>query len=160
MPSLRAIADKRGNKALYKILMAHQRYQTFLDAITYCALECKACADLYQEKSPALAELCRDCADLCWICAAALLNRGPRFVALITQACADLCDACARACLGYPDRMAQNCAVACEQVVAEYRQTASLIFLEEKTDFSANHFRDDLQPSLVSSAGRSLGSAQ
>lgn len=160
MPDLGAIADKRGNKALYKILMAHQRYQTFLDAITHCALECKAAADFYQEQSPDLAELCRDCADLCWICAAALLNRGPRFVALITQACADLCDACARACTGRSDRMAQNCVVACGQVVSEYRQTASLIFLEEKTDCSVNHFRDDLQPSLVSSTGRSLGSAQ
>lgn len=129
--------------------MAHQRYQTFLDAITHCALECKACADLYQERSPDLAELCLDCADLCWICAAALLNRGPRFVALITQACADLCDACARACAGCAEQVAQSCITACDQVVAEYRQTASLIFLEEKTEFSANQLRNDLQPNLT-----------
>ena len=135
--------------------MAHQRYQAFLDAITHCALECKTCADFYQAQSPALAELCRDCADLCWICAAALLNRGPRFVALIAQACADLCDACARECERCAGRPGQACAVACEQVITEYRQIASLIFMEEKTTYTQNHLRTDLQPSAALEKGRS-----
>lgn len=113
--------------------MVYQQYQTFLDAITQCALECKTCADSCQDSFPDCAELCRDCADLCWICTAGLLNRGPRFVALMSQACADLCDACARECQTNPSEACQRCAIACNQVIAEYRQVAKFMFLEEKT---------------------------
>ncbi|MBD2119591.1 four-helix bundle copper-binding protein [Trichocoleus sp. FACHB-262] len=116
--------------------MTYHQYQSFLDAINHCALECQASAETQSTDLIEYASLCRDCADLCWICAATLMNRGPRFVALIAQACADLADVCARECEKYSDDRLQKCAIACEQVVFEYRQIAGFLFLQEKSKVS------------------------
>lgn len=113
--------------------MTYHQYQSFLDAINHCALECQAATEIQSIDLAEVVNLCRDCADLCWICAATTTNRGPRFVALMAQACADLADVCARECEKYPDGRLQKCAIACEQVIFEYRQIAGLLFLQEKS---------------------------
>lgn len=113
--------------------MTYHQYQAFLDALNQCALACQEAAEINSADLIECASLCRDCADLCWICAATLTNRGPRFVALIAQACADLADGCARECEKYPNDRLQQCAIACEQVILEYRQIAGFLFLQEKS---------------------------
>ena len=119
--------------------MTYHQYQSFLDAINHCALECQASAETQSTELIDCASLCQDCADLCWICAATLMNRGPRFVPLIAQACADLADVCARECEKYPDDRLQRCAIACEQVISEYRQIAGILFLQEKSKTLPRH---------------------
>lgn len=125
--------------------MTYHQYQAFLDAINHCALECQASAQMQSADLADCVSLCRDCADLCWICAATLMNRGPRFVALIAQACADLADGCARECEKYPDDRLQKCAIACEQVISEYRQIAGFLFLQEKSKALPNSQIADLR---------------
>ena len=125
--------------------MTYHQYQAFLDAINHCALECQASAEMQSADLTDCASLCRDCADLCWICAATLMNRGPRFVALIAQACADLADVCARECEKYPDDRLQKCAIACEQVISEYRQIAGFLFLQEKSKALPRRQRSNLR---------------
>jgi hypothetical protein len=119
--------------------MTYHQYQAFLDAVNHCALECQAAAEIPAAELTDCTSLCRDCADLCWICAATLMNRGPRFVALMAQACADLADGCARECQKYPNDRLQQCAIACEQVIAEYRQIAGFLFLQEKSQALTEH---------------------
>ena len=126
--------------------MTYQQYQSFLDAVNHCALACQTVAEKQATEFSDCANLCRDCADLCWICTATLMNRGPRFVALMAQACADLADACARECEKYSsDEHLQQCAIACEQVILEYRQIAGFLFLQEKSQASSQISSSSLQ---------------
>lgn len=114
--------------------MAHPRYQTFIETVTSCALECKYCADICQDAQPNCVSLYYDCADLCWICAAALLNRGPYFIAAVSRACVEMCETCVRVCEQYPDEQHQQCAIACQSVIEEYKKMAELIFLQKQAE--------------------------
>lgn len=112
--------------------MAAQKYQAYLDSVTQCALECKACADACQAYSPSCAEIYRDCADLCWLCTAAFMQRGPHFIAVISRACNDFCYLCAKESEKHKGEAFRRCNIACWQVIKEYSSIMGAVVLERR----------------------------
>lgn len=123
-------------KFINLVVMTHPRYQTFIERVTSCALKCKYSADICQEAQPDCVSLYQDCADLCWICAAALLNRGPHFIAAVSRACVEMCETCVKLSEQYPGGQHQQCAIACQAVIEEYRDIAGLILLQKQAEGS------------------------
>lgn len=108
--------------------MAHQEYQSCIEACTRCAQECKHCADacLDDQDVKTMVEcirLDRDCAMTCWA-AVSLMCANSRFAPELCRVCADICDACGAECAKHEQEHCQRCAEACRQCAEECRHMA------------------------------------
>lgn len=108
--------------------MAHEQYQTCIEACVQCAQECEHCGNACLQESDVkkMAEcirLDRDCAEICWS-AAAYMSRGSQFAQDICLICAEICDACGAECRKHQMDHCQRCADACERCAEECRQMA------------------------------------
>lgn len=112
-------------------IMAHEKFQSCIDACVRCAELCEHCAAacLGEENVKEMAECIRldsDCAEACWG-AASFMSRGSQFAHDICRICAEICEACGSEC----DRHSQmehcrQCAKACHECAEECRKMAGV----------------------------------
>ena len=106
--------------------MAHQQYQTCIDACNGCAAACNYCAAACLQE-PDVQSMARcialdmECADVCRL-AAASMARGDEHVQAICALCADICQACGDECTKHPMDHCQECAEACRRCADECRR--------------------------------------
>lgn len=110
--------------------MAHQQYQSCIEACYDCAAACDHCAmSCLQEQDVNMMARCialdMDCAQLCRM-AAAYMARGSEFATGICQMCADICDACGDECARHQMNHCQECAQACRGCADECRRMAGM----------------------------------
>lgn len=108
--------------------MAHQQYQSCIDACYECATACDHCAtSCLQEQDVKMMARCialdMDCAQICRL-AASYMARGSEMASTICQVCADVCDACADECAKHQMGHCQECAQACRRCADECRRMA------------------------------------
>lgn len=106
--------------------MAHQQYQSCIDACYDCAAACDHCAtSCLQEQDVKMMARCialdMDCAQICRL-AASYMARGSAMASAIWQVCADVCDACADECAKHQMGHCQECAQACRRCADECRR--------------------------------------
>jgi hypothetical protein len=91
-----------------------------IDAYLACMIECEKCAIscLNMAGHQECVKLCRDCADICDLCAK-LFARGSQFTDVLCAICVQCCEACATECEKYADHAAccKACAEACRKCV-------------------------------------------
>ncbi|WP_132258785.1 four-helix bundle copper-binding protein [Paucimonas lemoignei] len=109
--------------------MAHQQFQSCIEACNDCASACDHCAvSCLQEDDPKPMARCialdMDCAQICRL-AAAYMARGSDMASLICQACAEICEACADECAKHQMAHCQECAQACRRCAEECRRMSS-----------------------------------
>lgn len=89
------------------------------EACLACAAECEIYAEAcLTEGTEYCALLCRDCAEVCALCAR-LQERHSPFAEDVCRLCVAVCEACAAECRQYES--GQVCAGACERCAAECR---------------------------------------
>jgi hypothetical protein len=113
-----------------EIDMAHQQFESCIEACNACAAACDYCAaSCLQEPDPKAMARCialdMDCAQICRL-AAAYMARSSEFASAICQACADVCDACADECSRHQMQHCQECAQACRRCADECRRMAGM----------------------------------
>jgi hypothetical protein len=109
--------------------MAHEQFQSCIDACYACAASCDHCAvACLQEADPKPMARCialdLDCAEICRM-AAAYMARGSEMASMICQTCADVCEACGEECAKHQAGHCQECAQACRSCADECRRMAS-----------------------------------
>jgi hypothetical protein len=109
--------------------MAHEQYQSCIDACYACATACDHCAvSCLQESDPKPMARCialdMDCAQICRL-AAGYMARGSEMAGMICQACAEVCDACADECAKHAMSHCKECEQACRRCAEECRRMAS-----------------------------------
>jgi hypothetical protein len=110
--------------------MAHQQFQSCIEACYDCAAACDHCAtSCLQEQDVKMMARCialdMDCAQICRM-AAAYMARGSEFATAICQMCADICDACGDECAKHQMNHCQECAQACRRCADECRRMAGM----------------------------------
>lgn len=110
--------------------MAHEQFQSCIDACIRCAEECELCANacLDERNIQKLAEcirLDRDCAAICWL-AASLMSGNSRFAHDICRVCAEICDSCGMECAKHELDHCQKCAHECQRCADECRKMAGV----------------------------------
>lgn len=108
--------------------MAHQQFESCIDACNTCADACDHCAvSCLQEQDPKPMARCvaldMDCAQICRL-AASYMARGSEFAIALCQACAEVCDACGDECQKHQMQHCQDCAQACRRCADECRRMA------------------------------------
>ncbi|HJW24301.1 MAG TPA: four-helix bundle copper-binding protein [Rhodocyclaceae bacterium] len=108
--------------------MAHQQFQSCIDACQACATACDHCATacLAEPDVQAMARciaLDMDCADICRL-AAACMARGSEAANAVCDTCAHLCDLCGEECAKHKHDHCQECAAACRRCAEECRRMA------------------------------------
>ena len=109
--------------------MAHQHFESCIDACNDCATACDHCAiACLGEKEVAKMARCIqldiDCAAICRL-AAGYMARGSELAADVYELCAQICDACAKECAKHPMDHCQDCAKACRRCAEECRRMAA-----------------------------------
>ncbi|MEW5888655.1 MAG: four-helix bundle copper-binding protein [Pseudomonadota bacterium] len=109
--------------------MAHEQFQSCIDACYACADACDHCAAscLQEQDVKALARCIRldmDCAQICRL-AAAYMARGSELAGAICELCARVCETCGEECARHPMSHCQTCAQACRRCADECRRMAS-----------------------------------
>ncbi|MEW6158544.1 MAG: four-helix bundle copper-binding protein [Verrucomicrobiota bacterium] len=108
--------------------MAHEKYQSCIDACHACATECEHCASacLKEEDVQNMTrciELDWDCALICAV-AAKFMARDSEFAETICRQCAEICRACGEECRKHQVDHCQRCADACEKCAEECERMA------------------------------------
>ncbi|RQP21975.1 four-helix bundle copper-binding protein [Albitalea terrae] len=106
--------------------MAHQQFQSCIDACNECAVACNHCATAcLQEPDVKMMARCSaldiECAAICQL-AAASMARGGEFASAICAVCADICEACGDECAKHSMAHCQDCAKACQRCAQECRK--------------------------------------
>lgn len=109
--------------------MAHEKYQSCIDACYQCAAACDHCASacLGEDDVKMMARciaLDMDCAEICRM-AAAFMARNSEFAQQIAKLCADICEACGEECAKHQAGHCQECAQACKRCAEECRKMAA-----------------------------------
>lgn len=108
--------------------MAHEQYQTCIDACNACADNCDHCA-IACLKEPDMAAMKRcisldiDCAAICRL-AAGFMSRDSDFAEAICGLCGDICQTCGDECAQHGADHCQACAEACHQCAEACRKMA------------------------------------
>ncbi|HCY62196.1 MAG TPA: four-helix bundle copper-binding protein [Oxalobacteraceae bacterium] len=108
--------------------MAHQQFQSCIEACNDCAAACDHCAaSCLQEADPKSMARCialdMDCAQICRL-AAAYMSRSSEMASLLCQTCAEICEACGDECARHQMGHCQECAQACRRCADECRRMA------------------------------------
>lgn len=109
--------------------MAHEQYQSCIEACNECADTCDHCAvACLQEQDVKMMARCialdMDCAQICRL-AASTMARGSEFASAVCQLCAEICDACGDECAKHTQMQhCQECAQACRRCADECRRMA------------------------------------
>lgn len=109
--------------------MAHEQYNSCLEACMKCAAVCEHCATACAaDKDIAMMAACirldRDCSNICWT-TAAFMSRGSKHYRLVCHACAEVCEACAAECSKHNAGHCQRCADACRRCAQECHAIAA-----------------------------------
>jgi hypothetical protein len=115
---------------LLEEIMAHQQFQSCIEACNACAEACDYCAvSCLQEPDPKAMARCialdMDCAQICRL-AAGYMSRGSELAGTICQVCAKVCEACGDECAKYQVAHCQECAQACRRCADECRRMAGM----------------------------------
>jgi hypothetical protein len=112
--------------------MAHERFESCIQACNDCADACNHCA-VACLREPNVKQLARciqldiDCAAVCRL-AADVMARGGELAGVICEACAQACDACAEECAQHTKMPhCQECADACHRCAEECRRIVSSV---------------------------------
>ncbi|MGV3743202.1 MAG: four-helix bundle copper-binding protein [Burkholderiaceae bacterium] len=108
--------------------MAHQLFQSCIEACDTCADACDGCAiACLQEQEVSMmvraVALSMDCAQLCRM-ASGYMARQSEMAGPVCQLCADVCYACGDECGKYASEHCQECAAACRRCAEECLQMA------------------------------------
>lgn len=108
--------------------MAHQQFQSCLDACNACADACDHCSTAcLKEADVKMMARCValdiDCAAICRL-AAGYMARGSEFEKQVCGLCADVCEACGAECAKHQHAHCQECAQACRRSAEECRRMA------------------------------------
>lgn len=108
--------------------MAHQQFESCIEACNACAEACDHCAvSCLQEPDPKMMVRCialdMDCAQICRM-AAGYMARDSEMATAICQLCAEVCDACGDECAKHQMAHCQECAQACRRCADECRRMA------------------------------------
>lgn len=111
-------------------IMAHEQYQSCIEACNECAVACDHCATscLQEQDVKAMARciaMDMDCAQICRL-AASYMARGSEFASALCQMCAEVCEACGEECAKHQMSHCQECAQACRRCAAECRRMAGM----------------------------------
>ena len=106
--------------------MAHQQYQSCIEACNDCAVACNHCATacLQEHDVRSMARcisLDMECADICRL-ASASMARGGEHAQAICALCADICQTCGDECAKHPMDHCRQCADACRRCADECRR--------------------------------------
>lgn len=109
--------------------MAHEQFQSCIDACNACADACDHCASACMaEAKPQPLVRCIsldiDCAAICRL-AAGYMARGSEAVNVICSACARLCELCGEECARHAMEQCRLCAEACRRCADECRRMSS-----------------------------------
>lgn len=109
--------------------MAHEKYQSCIDACYSCATMCDHCAAAcLAENDVKMMARCialdMDCAQICRM-AASYMARGSEFVKDLCNLCAQVCQACGEECAKHKADHCQACAEACRRCADECRRMAT-----------------------------------
>ncbi len=109
-------------------IMAHQQYQSCIEACNMCADACDHCATAcLQEDDVKMMARCIaldiDCAAVCRL-AAGYMARGSEFAQQVCRLCAEVCEACGEECAKHQHPHCQECAKACKRCAEECRRMA------------------------------------
>lgn len=109
--------------------MAHQTYETCIEACNACASACDHCAiACLQEQDVKMMARCItldiDCAAICRL-AAGYMARDSAFAKPLCQLCAQVCQACGDECAKHPTDHCQACAEACRRCAEVCRSMAT-----------------------------------
>lgn len=109
--------------------MAHEQYESCIDACYACALACDHCASACLREADAR-QLARcialdiDCAAICRL-AAGYMGRGSEFAQALCNTCARVCEACGEECAKHSAmEHCRQCAEACRRCAEEGRRMA------------------------------------
>ncbi|CDZ79504.1 hypothetical protein BN59_03822 [Legionella massiliensis] len=109
--------------------MAHEQYQSCIDACLACVTECEHCATACLQEDKVKDMVCciqldRDCGQLCSL-AAEMMARGSKYAKEICALCAKVCRDCAKEC-GKHQQMdhCKRCAEACNRCAEECEKMA------------------------------------
>jgi hypothetical protein len=110
--------------------MAHEHYDTCIEACDACTAACNHCAAacLAESDIEALARCIRldmDCAAMCQLASSAM-QRGSDLAPQICGWCAELCDACGTECMKHSHEHCQRCATACKACADECRRMSQM----------------------------------
>jgi hypothetical protein len=108
--------------------MAHERFQSCIDACYACATACDHCAAscLQEQDVKAMARcitLDMDCAQICRM-AASYMTKGSEFAKEMCQLCAGICQTCGNECAKHQMAHCQECAQACKRCAEECHRMA------------------------------------
>ena len=106
--------------------MAHQQFQSCIDACNECAVTCNHCASAcLQERDVQSMARCialdMECADICRLAVSSMARRDEHMQA-ICALCADICQACGDECAKHPMDHCRECADACRRCADECRR--------------------------------------
>jgi uncharacterized protein DUF326 len=109
--------------------MAHEKYQSCIDACNDCMIACEHCATecLHEDDVKMMArciELDRACAIICATAARSMAS-GSEFAGRICGICAEICQACGNECAKHKAQHCQDCAKACHRCAEECRKMAA-----------------------------------
>jgi hypothetical protein len=109
--------------------MAHEKYQSCIDAFNDCMVACEHCATecLHEDDVKMMArciELDRACAIICATAARSMAS-GSEFAGRICGICAEICQACGNECAKHKAQHCQDCAKACHRCAEECRKMAA-----------------------------------
>ncbi len=109
--------------------MAHEKYQSCIDACYTCATSCDHCstACLTEPDPGSMADCIKADLDVAQACrlAAAAMARGSDCVPQICGFCAEICEYCAKICDKYDAEHCKKCAQDCRDCAAECRKMAA-----------------------------------
>ena len=110
--------------------MAHEHYQSCIDACNAGAEACSHCAVscLFEPERDQLARcihLDMDCAEICRI-AAAYMARNSELALKMCSFCAGVCDLCAEECDRHSMEHCRLCAEACDRCAQECRRMVAM----------------------------------
>lgn len=109
--------------------MAHEQFQSCIQACYACAAACDHCATacLAEDDVKQMARCIRldlDCADICRM-AAAYMARDSELARNVCRLCAEVCEACGEECAKHDPDHCQQCADACRRCAEECRRMAA-----------------------------------
>ena len=111
--------------------MAHEEYQSCIQACHDCAVECEHCATAcLEEQDVKMMARCialdRECARICYTASASMASNS-EFAHEICKVCADICRACGEECRQHESmEHCRRCAEACDRCAKECERMGAM----------------------------------
>jgi hypothetical protein len=107
-------------------MSSHEKYQNCIRESVACAEECEHCGQSLDGRASMgdCIRACRDCAELCWVCAG-YMSRGSQLAVELCGVCARACELCADECEKHDAEHCKRCAAVCRSCAHECREVVA-----------------------------------